>query len=213
MRTVTFSDLPTARRIHESCVPTWVNVAPGFHNCDAGGESSIWSTEPEAFATKNIVTYFATPDFRVFHYLSGYWHPSLFGKELDFVERVRREALDEKGRLRTESAMALRRAHRERAGELARLVAYFEKEPGWSAALGPDPVHGGHRHDDGCRWSLVNGLDHLRDVHTQFAKNWANWPGLPPLARLLENYRYGNDFAEGSPMPIGKDLRTAIKAR
>ncbi|MGH7149419.1 MAG: hypothetical protein ACREIU_01910, partial [Planctomycetota bacterium] len=98
-------------------------------------------------------------------------------------------------------------------GELARLVDYFEKERGWQAALGPDPIHGGHRHDDTCRWNLVNGLDHLRVVHSDFAKSGVGWTGLPPLARLLETYRYGNEFAEGSPKPIGKDLRSAMRAR
>ncbi|HET6203265.1 MAG TPA: hypothetical protein VFI25_10740 [Planctomycetota bacterium] len=210
---MTFSDLDTARRIHASCVPTWVNVAPSFHDCDPGGESNIWSSEPEVFATKNVVTFFATPDLRVFDYLAGYWHPSLFGKELDFVERVRREALDAKGNLRPDAGARLGRAHAERARELASLVAYFGKEKGWSAALGPDPVQPGHRHTDGCRWSLVNGLDHLREVHADFARDQGAWTRLPRLARLLETYRYGNEFAEGNPEPIGKELRAAMRGR
>jgi hypothetical protein len=215
MRTVTFSDLSVARAVHASCIPVWVNVDPGFHDCMGAAESQIWKGEPEIFPTRNIVTFFTTPDLRVLHYFSGYWHPEFFAKELDFVARLRRDVLRKDGRLRGDAFLNLRRAHRERADEIEPLVDYFERESGWSAALGPDPVHGAHVHGEACRSNLLQGLYHLADVHRSFyAGSPASWK-IPRLSKLFYgNYRFGNPFAEGNfAGKPDRDLLSAMKAR
>jgi len=214
MRTVTFSDLSIARRVHESCVPVWVNVDPGFHDCQGAAEARIWSSEPEIFPTRNIVTFFATPDFRVLHYVAGYWHPTFFSKELEFVDRLRGDVLRGDGTTRVDAVWKVRRAHLEREKELRPLVQYFESERGWSAALGPDPVHEGHAHGPSCHSNLLQGLHHLADVHRSMIGQTRVFSTLPRLSQLFQTYRFGNPFAEGDfgRLP-GRDVLAAMTVR
>ena len=109
---MTFSDRKVAEQINSKFVAAWVNRGPGFHNEDYSTERWLFTSEMEAYPTKNICTFFLTPAGKVFHYVAGYFAPETFGAELEFAAALRREAFDETMNLKRGGVEAIRRLHR-----------------------------------------------------------------------------------------------------
>jgi uncharacterized protein YyaL (SSP411 family) len=90
MRTVTFSNPKVAERVNSSFVPVWYNRGRGFHNCEKQTETWIFSAHADCDPTKNICTFFLTPDLDVIYYVAGYFAPDLFLEILDDVLRIQK---------------------------------------------------------------------------------------------------------------------------
>lgn len=175
MRTVTFSDQATAAYINQNFVPVWVNRNPGFHNCDPNTETHIFNESRKMYATRNIVTFFLTPDLDVIHYLSGYYHPGEFQKEMRFVTITAAKTFDKNFDLRPEGENILREAH------LAYAKSYTDSLHA-SATSNPVAYH------------VNEGVTHATQVHRDMSQR-----PLPPLKDLWIKHRFGNGFTEGNP--------------
>ena len=172
MRTVTFSNPRVAEVVNAKFVPVWFNRGRGFHNCERRTEKWIFESYGEAYPTKNICTFFLTPELRVVSYVSGYFAPDLFLEVLaaagvlkdaegdDFATRQRRIANDLAGR-REKPAMPLK---------------YRDLN---------------HRHTDKCGAVVEEALRHRREVHDSLAVS-----GPVPLEKVQHAYLYGNPFTE-----------------
>jgi hypothetical protein len=180
---VTFSDPKVAALVNERFVAAWFNRGPGFHNEDYGTERWIFEADGEAYPTKNICTFFLSPEGRVFHYVAGYWAPELFLPELETALRLRREGFDGRMRLRREGMESMRRIHRERAAAA--------KEP---VRVGERRIYRGfeHRHTEGCAARLAESRAYLERLHL----HWAERLRLPALEEVRFDYLYGNPFTE-----------------
>lgn len=105
MRTVTFSDARVAERVGEHFVAAWFNRGAGFHNEDYGAEE--WIAQKSAYPTRNICTFFMTPEGMVFDYVAGHYEPAVFAARLESTIDIRaalRDGID-----------AVRDAHRRAA--------------------------------------------------------------------------------------------------
>jgi uncharacterized protein YyaL (SSP411 family) len=170
MRTVTFSDRRVAEAVNSGFVPVWYNRGRGFHNCEVRTEKWIFESSGEAYPTKNICTFFLTPDLKVVHYAAGYYAPEVF---LDVLAAARRmEGVAD--------AAEFARLHRERQGRA-------ERECG--AALrwrGQE-----HRHSRGCAAVVKEAEAYFRRVHGALAES-----GPVPLETVQHAYLFGNSFTE-----------------
>jgi hypothetical protein len=176
---VTFSDAKVAARINSDFVAAWFNRGPGFHNEDYRTERWIFESSMEAYPTRNICTFFLTPEGKVFHYVAGSWAPGLFLAQLDLVLRMRREAFDARMRLKPEGLEEVRKIHAQ-------------------ATVGTDPVEvpayrgSTHVHTAECARLLQEGRRYLAALH----RHWAAVLRLPPLEDVRFSYLYGNSFTE-----------------
>lgn len=182
MRTVTFSDARVAEVVNSKFVPAWYNRGRGFHNCDLGTEKWIFESSGEAYPTRNICTFFLTPDLEVLTYVAGYYSPEFF-----------LEVLEGAGRLHASPRGERARAHREFSAGLARRsadVGLLKKQPPLKYRDGE------HAHTPRCRAVLEAGFAYRRRVHDALA-------GEGPVAfeRVQHDYLFGNSFSEEAPAP------------
>jgi hypothetical protein len=197
MRTVTFSDEKVAKLINDNFVCSWVNRNPKFHNCETDTERRIVSNSFESYATKNFCTFFVTPDLDVLHYFSGYWSPSFFTSEVEFVLGLAKKVCDENGRLRTDRLAEYRSAHRTHASEHAdkKKVVMAVKAPTGNSAEAREfkekQEQWRSRKDNLCQ-----GMDYLDKVHSALEKRSVRKGKPYKLDDVIRNYMGGNEFTE-----------------
>lgn len=189
MRTVTFSNPEVAAAVNRACVSAWRNRIPEFHDCDPHTEEWIARSNPNAYPTRNIVTFFMTPRFQVIHYFTGYFAPKTFLDELSFALKVREEIFNKDFQPRPGAAGKFRHLHLE-----------HQKEHLESAK----PSSADH--------SRSEGLTYIAKVHKWFS---ARAPADPKLAleALLFDHIWGNSFEEtrGRQDPAReREVETAI---
>ena len=185
---MTFSDEKVAEIVNAHFVAAWLNRGPGFHNEDDGPEQGIFESSMEAYPTKNICTFFLTPQGRVFHYVAGYFAPGLFRPELEAALRLRAVAFDTEMNLKTDGLEALRKIHR---AEAERLTGTMGKE--LLAGIAARSYRSfAHAHTEACAKVVEHGLRYLIALH----RHWSE-EGVPrdfETARF--DYVYGNSFSE-----------------
>src|SRR5437762_13499113 len=97
MRTVTFSDPVAAAYVNSTFVPTWHNRGDScFYNGELHTEEGIFQNSQEIYATRNIATFFVTPENQVVEYMSGYYAPDVFMGVAKFAEELRKNGSDPK---------------------------------------------------------------------------------------------------------------------
>ena len=189
LRTVTFSDAKVAEVVNANFVSAWFNRSPGFCNGDDKAEKSIFEHSNEAFTTKNICTFILTPEGRVFHYVAGYLSPKLFLRFLDDALALRRAGFDERMKLKTDGAQALRSIHADRAAAREKEA----KTPGQLVGPAEGSYQGAvHRHSEACSWILAEASGYVARVH----RFWEKTAALPDLQDVRYKYLYGNIFSE-----------------
>ncbi len=190
MRTVTFSNPKVAERVNASFVPVWYNRGPGFHNCEKETESWIFSSSADCYPTKNICTFFLTPDLEAVYYVAGYWAPDLFLEILDDVLELQEEA----GRAERHEKIA--RALAARHDELRRLSDKAPPDAGLKSYGSCRYEQTEHRHRPQCRYVVREALRYRREVH----QSVADAGGAVPFGRVQHDYKYGNPFTEEAPV-------------
>lgn len=182
---MTFSDRKVAEFVEANFVAVWHNRGPGFHNEDYSTEHWIFRTALEAYPTKNICTFFLTPEGKVFHYLAGFWAPEPFLLELEIAREIRRAAFDEKMELRRNGLEVQRRLHESAAARIGREIL--------GLALAPRSYRGAlHEHSDSCREALEAGSRYLIELH----RHWSRSQELPDFGEVQYRYLFGNSFTE-----------------
>ena len=181
MRTVTFSDPKVAKLVHENFVPAWHNRGEGFHNEDFSRETWMYANVMEAYPTKNICTFFLTPEGRVFHYLAGSYAPAMLFKQLNHAVELRRAAFDDAMALKDGGLVALRRINARAADDRA---IPREDVPDYRGAK--------HAHTDACAKAELDGLAYFIKLH----RHWSEAKELPLLEAVQYKYVYGNSFTE-----------------
>ena len=91
---MTFSDKRVADAVNANFVAAWVNRGPGFRNLDFHTEQWIFQGDLEAYPTKNICTFFLTPEGKVFYYVAGSYSPEIFLQVLDTASGLRGALFD-----------------------------------------------------------------------------------------------------------------------
>lgn len=187
-----------AEAVNASFVAAWVNRGPGFRNLDFNTEKWIFQGDLEAYPTKNICTFFLTPEGKVFYYAAGSYSPEIFLEILANASALRGELFDaamkEKGglaaKLHHEKAEAYE-ALREKAKDAT------TSPDGWRKLMA-DPKGAAnyrglkHKHSQRCAWSLQHGYAYFVDLH----RTLAEWKELPAFEDLRFSYLYGNEFTE-----------------
>ena len=186
MRAVTFSNPKVAERVNSRFVPVWYNRGKGFHNCEKRTEEWIFTSSAECYPTKNICTFFMTPDFRVVYYVSGYWAPDVFLEILDGVLKLQgAPEAAERGKL-----------HREMGEDLSSRLESLQQ--GKAAATDPLAAYGPcryekteHRHGVNCAGILAEAFRYRKVVHDALAQD-----GPVEFDKVQHDYRFGNPFTE-----------------
>lgn len=191
---MTFSDKRVAEAVNKGFIPAWINRGPGFRNVDFSTESWIFQGDLEAYPTKNICTFFLTPQGKVFYYVAGSYAPELFLQVLETASALGGAAA--KGDPGAAAKIHLARA--EACDELLERAREAGSTPdGWKGFVG-DPkkavLYRGlkHKHGPGCLGSLSSGWEYFAKLH----RMWAEWKELPELEAVRYTYLYGNDFTE-----------------
>jgi hypothetical protein len=195
-RTVSFSDKRVADVVNSKFVAAWTNRGPGFQNAEFWTEKGIAQQNYEMYPTKNICTFFLTPDRKVYYYAAGSYSPEIFLKILETASTLRKTMFDEQMRL-TEKGLSLgTKLHEEQAEVYQVFKEDAERPDGWKSlvkAIQPGLYRGmPHVHSAACGWSLKNGYDYLATLH----RHWANQKALPAFDDVRYQYQYGNDFSE-----------------
>jgi len=202
MRTVTFSNPEVARAVNDRFIATWVNRIPSFHNCDNDAERGIAKNSFECFATKNFCTFFTTPDRDVIHYASGYYHPKLFLKELEFVREAAEGVLDDQKQFAETATSRYRAIHESHAKghmeEVARLRAVKRAE---GAQISEEDW-------TSRRDRYIEGMQHLAAVHKDLMERAAMSGHPAQLDQVFDRHLFGNGFEE-----TGKDPAPAPRRR
>ncbi len=198
---MTFSDAKVAAAIQAGFVPAWHNRGPGFFNDNLSTEQWIFSSSMEAYPTKNICTFFLTPEGKVFYYVAGYYSPDLFLKFLETAGALRGALFDEKMQPRTGGPEAARKIHEAKA----KSMEASHKQAQRAQAKGGDPrpvlkefktpasYRGqAHRHGAWCVRNLAEGYEYLGLLH----RKWAGAADLPDLESVRYAYLWGNPFTE-----------------
>lgn len=209
MRTVTFSNAKVAERVNSKFVPVWYNRGKGFHNCEKQTESWIFTSSAECYPTKNICTFFLTPDMKVVYYVSGYYAPDVFLEILTAVEKLQG----------AKGAAEQATLHRDIASDLARRLDELKEGKG-ERKDGPDPLaaYGScryekqeHRHGAQCASILGEAFRYRKEVHDTFAGD-----GAVEFDRVQHAYKFGNPFTEeahaGPEVEFGKPQTPAKPA-
>jgi hypothetical protein len=197
---VTFSDPDVAAYANEHFVSAWHNRGPGFRNEELRTEQFIFSHASEAYATKNICTFFLTPGGKVFYYVSGYYSPDLFLRVLQTVMTLRAALLDDGLRLRPDGLADVRAAHAHAAKSIGNdlLKARLWEAGKWrefTAGYRRFTYRGDtHVHTAECAFSLSEGLRYLAALH----ERWSRAERLPDLEEVRYAYAAGNSFTEES---------------
>lgn len=190
---MTFSDKRVAEAINKSYVAAWINRGPGFQNMDFSTEKWIFQGDLEAYPTKNICTFFLTPEGKVYYYVAGSYSPDVFLKVLETADALRDVSGEGAKRMHAQKAEEFEEL-RERAQEAA-------KGPdGWKAlfrgAKAPAPAYRGlkHVHSSRCASSLAEGYEYFASLH----RTLATWDAPAEFEAVRYTYAYGNDFTEES---------------
>lgn len=197
---MTFSDKEVAAFVNANFVSAWHNRGPGFRNLDFSTEQWIFASSMEAYATKNICTFFLSPEGKVFYYVAGYYSPDLFLRFLKAAVSLRQAVFDESMRVR-EGGLAAGRPVYEAESDR---YASQRSKMGKGGLLGGDwrPALAGfrlyryrglaHKHSEGCLHNLRAGYDYLVELHDR----WSVEPKLPDLEEIRYRYLWGNPFTE-----------------
>lgn len=197
---MTFSDKRVAEAVNKGYVTAWVNRGPGFRNLDFHTERWIFQGDLEAYPTKNICTFFLTPEGKVFYYAAGSYSPEVFLRVLETADGLRGALFDASMK---ESGGDVRRVHLMKAEEFdglhetAKEAASSPEE--WKKLFKPlktPTVYRGekHKHTQRCAWSLAHGYEYFSKLH----RTMAEWTELPALESVRYAYLYGNEFTEES---------------
>ena len=193
---MTFSDKRVAEVVNSKFVAAWVNRGAGFVNAEFWTEKGIADRNYEAYPTKNICTFFLTPEGKVFYYVAGSYSPELFVKILETALSLRKILFDEKMELREKGPAEAARYHEDLAGDYEDLQLQAERPGGWQSLVKKfQPVSyrkQKHVHSESCSWSLKNGYEYLTALH----KEWMGRKELPAFDDVRYLYLYGNDFTE-----------------
>ena len=197
---MTFSDPEVAAFVNRNFVSAWTNRGPGFFNADFSTEKWIFSSSMEAYPTKNICTFFLSPDGKVFNYLAGYYGPDLFLKALKTAADLRQALFDEKMQAKAGGLDAARKIHGQRALLMAaqreRVKSAEGRDEGWRKIVAEykSAAYRGqnHTHSAGCLSNLRAGLDYLARLH----QAWSETAELPDLEEVRYAYLWGNPFTE-----------------
>ena len=199
MRTVTFSDERVGETLEEKFICTWENRVGAFHDCDPATEQRLFRRYAEAYTTRNICTFFLTPDLQVLHYISGYYAPQLFLEEAAFALKLHKAVLDSDGRPREDADARFKQMHASRARRLNELTQWLGSlkkaraldelwaEPLWDIQYDTQK----HRHTRRCAWPLMTAYRYIALVHEDFA-----------LGRKGTNEPHGREQSlVGPPLP------------
>ena len=200
LRTVTFSDKRVADLVNKEFVAAWVNRGPGFRNQEFWTEQRIFSSDLEAYPTKNICTFFLTPDGRVFHYVAGSYSPDVFLKILETVSALKGALFDPGMKLKPGGMAAAAKTHEEKAeiydGMKEKAEAAAATSEGWKGVVTTPRSVGyrglKHQHGPQCARSLASGYGYFAALH----RAWSARTELPEWSDVRYAYLYGNDFSE-----------------
>lgn len=189
MRTVTFSDKQVAEHVNSTFVPVWFNRGIGFHNCEKWTETRIFTSAADCYPTKNICTFFLTPDLEVVYYVAGYWGPSLFNEILEHVVKLQSATPDTRAAVHTELASIL-------AGRLSQVQAGEDEAKPLLSSYGACRYEKlDHKHGPSCLHVLSEAFRYRKEVHDQLAGS------TTPLEKVQFAYKFGNPFTEEAPPP------------
>jgi hypothetical protein len=196
---VTFSDAKVAAAVNAGFVAAWHNRGPGFFNDTLSTERWIFESSMEAYPTKNICTFFLTPEGKVFYYVAGYYSPDLFLKFVETASALRGALFDERMQPKAGGLEAARKIHEGRARTMELAHAQARKaESGDPRPVLKDfrtaPTYRGlaHRHGPACVRNLAEGYEYLGLLH----RLWAEAKELPELDGVRYGYLWGNPFTE-----------------
>jgi hypothetical protein len=197
---VTFSDKRVADVVNRDFVAAWVNRGPGFRNMDFWSETRIFNQDLEAYPTKNICTFFLTPDGRVFHYVAGSYSPETFLKILETVSALKGALFEAGMKPKAGGLVEAAKIHAQRAEACAemkeKMQAAAATPDGWREALGNVRAVGyrglKHHHGPQCARSLSAGYEYFAALH----REWSARTELPELESIRYAYLYGNEFSE-----------------
>jgi len=198
MRTVTFSDKKVAERVNSAFIPVWYNRGKGFHNCEKQTESWIFTSSAECYPTKNICTFFLTPDMKVLYYVAGYWAPDVFLEILDAVAKLQN----------AKTAKEQAQIHRD-LGEILQKRQEVMKDGKLTAesplnAYGPcryDKTE--HQHALACLPILSEAFRYRKEVHDALAQE-----GSVDFEKVQHTYKFGNSFTEeAAPVAEGQFVK------
>lgn len=198
LRTVTFSDKRVADAVNSKFVAAWTNRGPGFVNTTFWAEQGIAERNYEIYPTKNICTFFLTPDRKVFYYAAGSYAPEVFLKILETASTLRKTLFDDRLAPKENGAALAKQLHEEKAEAYASLQEEAQQGENWRSLvkdIRPGNYRGlRHVHSASCAWSLKEGYDYLAALH----REWSTRTSLPAFDDLRYQYLYGNEFTEES---------------
>jgi len=206
MRTVTFSNAKVAERVNSKFVAVWYNRGKGFHNCEKQTENWIFSSSAECYPTKNICTFFLTPDMKAVYYVSGYYAPDVFLEILTAVEKIQGAA----------GVAEQAAVHRDLSSDISHRLGELQK--GKDAAENPLAAYGPcryekteHRHSAQCSGIVAEAFRYRKEVHDAFASD-----GAVEFDKVQHAYKFGNPFTEeahaGPEVEFGKPQTPAKPA-
>ena len=179
---MTFSDKKVAQFVREHFVAAWVNRAPVFHNEDYSTERWIFETSMEAYPTKNICTFFLTPDLKTFGYVAGYYCPEMF---LECMQA----ALDARTDGRPSYRASSERFKRKMSGPFeCKTRAYRQFE---------------HAHSPACGNAAREGWGYLSALFGRLSE----MTELPDWEQIRFDYLWGNSFSEETRRLGGSTIR------
>jgi len=224
---VSFSDKKVAELVNTKFVAAWTNRGPGFNNTEFYTERGIVSRNYEAYPTKNICTFFLSPEGKVFYYVAGSYSPEIFVKILETASALRTTLYDDKMALKEKGMAQAKELHQSKAEAYDDLRAEAERPNGWQSltqGFAPNNYRGKrHVHSASCSWSLKEGYEYLSALHA----DWSTQKALPSFDEIRYRYLYGNDFTEETgdsthiarpeqtekPRLIAKRIRTQLAER
>jgi hypothetical protein len=190
MRTVTFSNAKVAEQVNTKFVPVWYNRGQGFHNCEKNTEQWIFTANAECYPTKNICTFFMTPEFEVVYYVSGYFAPDVFLDILSGVQKLQA------------APKSLGKVHKELSADLGKRLEELKTAGNNPKAVatgtGPLAPYGTcsyekteHKHAAQCLSILNEAFRYEKEVHDSLADQ-----GSVPFETVQHKYKFGNSFTE-----------------
>jgi hypothetical protein len=196
LRTVSFSDKHVADAVNSNFVPAWIDRGPGFKNLEFWTEKWIAESNYEMYPTKNICTFFLTPDRKVFYYAAGSYSPEMFLKILETVSSLRKALFDERMQVTPRGQDLASGIHRDLSEAYDSLQKDAEQPEGWRSLV--QSIRPGayrtlrHVHTASCGKTLQLGFEYLASLH----REWAGRTVLPEFEEIRYQYLYGNDFTE-----------------
>lgn len=219
MRAVTFSNKDTASQVNDLFLSAWVSRDPKFHNCDMEQEERILHQASDIYATGNFATFWVTPELDVLHYVSGYYSPAFFNREVRFAVRLAAELLDDDLKLKQDSRTRYRKLHAARA-EISKTASEALNGKTDLGQVTSNPLldeeirkaidqglkfrkdeRKAQKSDDQTQRSLnlSQGLKYLADVSLSLYIQADKTRAIVKLPDIIQKYKSGNPFGEGRP--------------